>query len=187
LWLEPYVVADGVGNSVRCGPCDDEDAVAEMRGTDMGRRDAVPLCVVPDAGQVSEYSSEPQGKVPWNVLQEDVSGSKVANGSEGVGPEMARIVVSLTVPGVRERLAGVSAADEVGSFNGAPVDRLDVAEVGDGGPVLGEDTAGVGVDLGLPDDPHPGPFQAEVEAADPGEQGTDGELRHGDGSFVRPG
>ena len=51
----------GVGN--------DEDAVTEVRGTDIGRRDAIPLAVVPDGGQVSEYSSEPQGKVPWHVLQ----------------------------------------------------------------------------------------------------------------------
>lgn len=62
-----WSTARGVGH--------DEDAVAEVRGTDGGRRDAVPLTVVPELGQISEYSSEPQGKVPWHVLQQCPFGS----------------------------------------------------------------------------------------------------------------
>jgi hypothetical protein len=88
---------------------------------------------------------------------------------------MPRIGFSASVPGEGEGLAGVPAADEVGSFNGAPIDLRDIAEVGDVGPVLVQDTAGVAVDLGLPDDPHSGPLESEVEPADAGEQGADGE------------
>jgi hypothetical protein len=72
-----------------------------------------------------------------------------------------------------ERLAGVAAADEIGSLNGAPVNGRDVAEVGDVRPVLGEHAAGVRVDLGLPDNVHAGPLEAEVESADAGEEGAD--------------
>jgi hypothetical protein len=89
-WLEPYSVAVGVGNhdpgsrlliegepwfAFDVGVCNNEDAVTEVRGTNGGSRDAVPFRVVPELGQISEYSSEPQGKVPWHVLQQRVSGS----------------------------------------------------------------------------------------------------------------
>jgi hypothetical protein len=52
-----------------------EQSPSEVRCTDCGRRYAEPFRVVPDLGQVSEYSSEAQGKVPWDVLQQRVSGS----------------------------------------------------------------------------------------------------------------
>lgn len=38
--------------------------------------------------------------------------------------------------------------------------------IGDVGPVLAEDGAGVGVDFGLPDDAHSGSFKSEIESAD---------------------
>src|SRR5436190_1329373 len=86
---------------------------------------------------------------------------------------MPRIGLAAPHAGEGEGLAGVSAADEIGSFNGRPVDGGDVAEVGDVRPVFGEHPAGVRVDLGLPDDVHAGAFEAEVEATDAGEQGAD--------------
>jgi hypothetical protein len=39
--------------------------------------------------------------------------------------------------------------------------------------VAGEDPLAEGVGLALPDDSHPGALEAEVEPADPGEQGPD--------------
>jgi hypothetical protein len=94
-WLDPYSVAVGYitralsGSELRrccagpplfaaswvVGVGHDEDPVAEVRGTDGGSRDAVPFRVVPELGQISENSSEPQGKVPWHVLQQRPSGS----------------------------------------------------------------------------------------------------------------
>jgi hypothetical protein len=52
-----------------------EDAVAEVRGADMGRRYAIPFRIEPERGQVSENGSESERKVAWNVLQDRVSGS----------------------------------------------------------------------------------------------------------------
>lgn len=63
----PSSCATGVGHN--------EDPVTAVRGADGGSRYAVPFRVVPDLGQVSEYSPEPQGKVPCDVLQEHESGS----------------------------------------------------------------------------------------------------------------
>lgn len=55
--------------SLAVGVGHDEDAIAPVRGADGGCRYAVPLRVVPALGQASEYSSEAQGKVAWDVLQ----------------------------------------------------------------------------------------------------------------------
>ena len=66
-WLLPSLLADGVGN--------DEDAIAEVRGTNGGSRDAFPLRIEPELGQISENSSKPERKVAWNVLQQRESWS----------------------------------------------------------------------------------------------------------------
>ena len=63
----PSSFATGVGHN--------EDSVAEVRGTNGGCRNALPFAVVPELGQVSENSSEAQGKVPWHVLQQRESWS----------------------------------------------------------------------------------------------------------------
>jgi hypothetical protein len=91
---------------------------------------------------------------------------------------MSGVVCSCSPSSEAEWLAGVAATDEVNGFNLTPIDRRDVAEVRHIGPVLREHPAGVGVDLGLPADGHPGPLEPEVEPTDAGEQGAGGE-RHG--------
>jgi hypothetical protein len=68
----PSSWATGVGHN--------EDPIAEMWGTNEGSRDAVPVRIEPERGQVCEYLSEPQGKVPWNVLQQCPLWSKDAKG-----------------------------------------------------------------------------------------------------------
>jgi hypothetical protein len=50
----------------------------------------------------------------------------------------------------------------------------DIPEVGDVGPVAGEDGAGVGLDLGMGDDAEPGSLEAHVESSDAGEPTGDG-------------
>jgi hypothetical protein len=74
-WLLPYGVAVGVGNqlpglALAVGVCNNENPVTEVRGTDGGCGYAVPFRIEPELGQVAEYSSEAQGKVPWDVLQD---------------------------------------------------------------------------------------------------------------------
>src|SRR5690606_41646964 len=87
--------AVGVGNN--------PDAVSLVRGANGASRYAVPFRVIPALGQVSENSSEPQGKVPWDVLQEDVAGSYVANDSEDFGPKMPLVALAPSVSGDAER------------------------------------------------------------------------------------
>jgi hypothetical protein len=50
-WLIPFQSLEfGVGN--------EEDTKSKVRGTKGGCREQIPFCIVPDAGQVSEYPSK---------------------------------------------------------------------------------------------------------------------------------
>jgi hypothetical protein len=70
-------------------------------------------------------------------------------------------------------LAGEAAADEVDRREVFRTDVADVFVAPRFGEVVGEDSPAVGVELDLPGDPHPGPLEAEVEAADAREEGAD--------------
>jgi hypothetical protein len=70
-------------------------------------------------------------------------------------------------------LAGEAAADEVDRREVFRADLADVLEAPRFGEVTGEDRPAVGVELDLPSDPHPGTFEAEIEAADAREERSD--------------
>jgi hypothetical protein len=109
-----YGVALGVGN--------DEDPVTPVRGADGESGYAVPLSIVPARGQVPENVSEPEGTMPGDVLHDRISGSQLANGSGHVRPDMARVIAAFALAREGEGLAAVSANEDVGSLNVAPVD-----------------------------------------------------------------
>jgi len=70
-------------------------------------------------------------------------------------------------------LTGEAAADEVDRREAPRPDLADVLEALGFGEVAREDRPAVGVELDLPVDPHPGPFEPEVEAADAREERSD--------------
>jgi hypothetical protein len=154
----PFAV--GVGNS--------EQASSWVWGTHGARGDHRPFRMEPESVKVCEDSGKASVEVLCDVLEEYVSGSNSVDGVSHVGPQVGGDVAASC--GSAEGRARVAAGDDVWSFNGAPVDGGDVAEVRHVGPVLGEDTAGVGVDLGLPDDAHPGALKAQVDTADAAEE-----------------
>jgi hypothetical protein len=83
----------GVGQRPSLFGPDDEDPVTEVRGTNGGRWDAVPLRVIPALGQVSEnFAHPPSSKEPWYVLHEHVGRSYQANESRELGPEPAFVI-----------------------------------------------------------------------------------------------
>jgi len=45
------------------------------------------------------------------------------------------------------------------------IESGDILMAGDTRPVLGEDSSAGGVPFALGDDPHPGPFEAKIQAA----------------------
>lgn len=66
-----------------------------------------------------------------------------------------------------------SVATGVGNMDGGAVGSSNVSKPGNVGPVSGEDSLAVVIELHLPHDLHARPFQAEVEAANAAEQGAD--------------
>ena len=67
-------LAVGVGSN-------DPDPISLMRGTNGGRRYAMPFRVIPDRGQVPENIAQPSSKQRCHVLQERDPWWNQANGS----------------------------------------------------------------------------------------------------------
>jgi hypothetical protein len=152
---------------------EDEDAIAVVRGADGGSWYAVPDCVVPARGQVCEYVSESEAKVPCDVFQECVLGSYVANDAVHLGPEVAVVVGAVAVAGVAEGLAGVAAGEELEGSEFGAVELVDVVDAWGGWPVSLEDLVGVWGIFDLSDAGVSGVFEAEVESADAGEDANE--------------
>ena len=89
--LPPRVIREGFPLfllSDRLGVGHKPDPISPVRGTKGTRRQTIPFRIVPALGQVSENTSHVRvSKQTWNVLHEDVSGSKCANGSDVFTPE----------------------------------------------------------------------------------------------------
>ena len=114
--------------------------------------------------------SKSKRNVPWDVFQQRPFGLKYAKGSGEVRPEVASVVGSLSRAGEAKGLAGIATTDEVGSFNGVPIDRGHVAEVRHVRPVFRKHASAVRLDLGLPRASHAGALQSKVDTSDPAEQ-----------------
>jgi hypothetical protein len=63
------------------------DPIAFVVGTNGSSRYALPFCVIPERGQLSENVSHPETKQAWRVFHERVPRSKLANKSGELGPE----------------------------------------------------------------------------------------------------
>jgi hypothetical protein len=147
-----------------------EEAIAAMTGAERRRRDAIPLRIVPAAGQVPENFVHPSSKEPWDVFHDDVGRSKYANEPRKVRPEPARVVLASLPAGVADGLAGEASSDDIDGGELATAERGDVGVSLDLGPVFREDLAALGVVLDLPGDTHPGELKPSIEAADSREE-----------------
>jgi hypothetical protein len=52
-----------------------EDSPSEVMRTNGGRRYALPFCVIPERGQVTENVAHSSNKEPWDVFHDDVAWS----------------------------------------------------------------------------------------------------------------
>jgi hypothetical protein len=101
------LLASGVGNN--------PDAVSSVRGTNGARRYAMPFRIMPDLGQVSENRVQPSTKQRCHVLQQRISRSNHANGSNHFPPESRTgSGKSGASAGERDVLAGKARTDDVG-------------------------------------------------------------------------
>lgn len=74
-----------------------------MRGTDICRTYARPLRIEPHAGQVTEHDVESAAVSPpkrGDILHEDVTGSKVANSSGEVCPQVSLVLDAASLAGL---------------------------------------------------------------------------------------
>ena len=120
-----------------------------------------------------------ENKEVRHVLNDDVAGSKLANGSGHLSPQNGLgMSEALSPPGGRGSLARETADNDVDSSNsvrpfGSRSDVSDIAVDGDSGPALLEDRPPEGVGLCEPGVLEPGEVEPVVEQADAGEEGSD--------------
>ena len=147
-----------------------EDPVTAVRGADGSCRYAIPDRVVPERGQRPENFS-PDGSVVESkdvrhVLHEDVSGSKLANGSGHLSPQNGLgVSESLLLARAACALAGEAAGEEDGLLEAMP-DVSNIVKDSCSGPALGEDAAAPGVAFAQPQVVPAGEVQPVVEQAD---------------------
>jgi hypothetical protein len=96
----------GVGNN--------PDTVSLVGIANVARRNAVPLRIVPDRGQVSENGSEPETQQSCDVFHDDKIGSYLANKPSKVTPQTTSLAgKSGALPHRRNVLAGKSSANNI--------------------------------------------------------------------------
>lgn len=85
---------------------EDEDALAPLRGADVGRSKATPFRIEPERGQAAENVSESFVAEPWDVLQEHDDGSKVAKMTLDDGPQPSVVGLDALRSGETDGLTG---------------------------------------------------------------------------------
>jgi hypothetical protein len=169
-------------NAVAFGVGHNPNSVPKVSETCVGSRYAMPLCIKPERGQVSENSVKPPSKESCDVLHENEfdfsSFTKLANNSSVIGPEAASFSIEASASsGEANILAGESAAygvdgNAIGSKSGCGK-RSDIIVTRDGWPVLGEHPSAELVSFTERDGSHSGSFEPEGEAADSAEKVED--------------
>jgi hypothetical protein len=171
VFLEPLPFtspAVGVGHNPYSLP--------SVRSTNVGSGDNVPFAYVPDRGKRPQESVERAASVMVEkadgIFSHKEPWAEIRNNSEGFAPHPSLIVRAFLLACVADRLARHAGTDEVNLPIGriAHRERPHVAPAGNARPMLRQHAAGIGVDLDLPPALHAGTLQAQVEAADPGEE-----------------
>ncbi|WMB15593.1 hypothetical protein O4G19_01585 [Akkermansia muciniphila] len=89
-WLPLFGALQAVGVGIMCKY---PDAFPDVRGSHVVRSQHHPFRIVPDRGQVSEYSSKPARSENWGVFHEDELWSNFANNAEHFPPQSRTFAV----------------------------------------------------------------------------------------------
>jgi hypothetical protein len=117
-------------------------------------------------GKVCNNSGSHSGKQAWHIFQQDRSGSKIANKTPEVGPEIPAIHLAKSATRKGMRLAGKSTGQHVASGQVVSADGSDVSEAGHIGPVSGKNLVAVAIDLHLEGNGKARPLEREVDPPD---------------------
>ena len=85
-----------------------------------------------------------------DILEQHEGGAQSGQRVGHIGPEVALVLLAQASASLAERLARVSARDDVDARDGRPVDAGDVPQVGGVRVAVGEHLAGALVDVGHP-------------------------------------
>lgn len=150
-----------------------------MLGIDGTSRNNKRLDGVASGFQFSTHVVESQSDEPRHVFTNNPSRPDCLDNCEHCRPEVAVIVRAHSLPGKGPRLAGESTREQSAASKPGKVGcDSHVADVGNIGPTLGEDAAGVWLDLGESDCAKSCPLCSEFESADAAEQIKVCELIH---------
>jgi hypothetical protein len=132
----------------------------------------MPLRVIPERGQLSEYRVQPSSKQRCDVFHDNVAGSNFANESGKMAPQpAARACKTSSLSRDADVLAGEPATDDIdGDSIGSKLscgEGSHVRVARDARPVLGKHGAAVGLTFAEGDGSHAGALEPETESADP--------------------
>jgi hypothetical protein len=159
----------------------DKDPSSTVRRTNGGSWDNVPFRFVPDGGKGREDSAERAASIiaekHGGVFCHKQPWLESRNNPEALAPHPSLIVGSFPMARLADRLARWPGTDEIDRPLVGIVWRegLHVAPSWGARPTLCQNATGVAVNLHLPLAHHTGTFEAQVEAADPGEQRPKGQ------------
>lgn len=104
-WLGPFafaLCAAGVGHIFRpfvaSGDGHEPETFTLVGGTNGGRGEQTPLRIEPERGKITEDIGKSSTNNSWDVLQEHVSGSHVADDPGDVGPDPTVVVNTQLLP-----------------------------------------------------------------------------------------
>src|SRR5690606_32081470 len=154
----------------------DEDSITEVIGANGCRWNAIPFCIIPARGQVSEYNVQPSRKQRCDVLHEHVSGSKLANDPGKLSPQAGTFSGnSGSLSGIANILARESSADKIDRREIVRSNLSHVSESDDVRPVSFKDLCRIVIHHHLPDCAHPCARHPKLKAADARKKRADGQ------------
>lgn len=170
-----YPAAPELFASVLVAVGQDEEPLASVRRSDIGRAQHTPLRIEPERGKVGKDVGEPKRNVPGDVLEEPKRGAGFVEDSCDVRPQVSLVGVAESSSGDAEWLARVAACDEI--HRATPRSSVEGSKVRpDRRAIQGlvfhpghEDGRGESVPLDITHGATPG-GQAEVDASDTGAQ-----------------
>jgi hypothetical protein len=136
-------------------------------------RNATPLRITPDLGQVPENRSKPSTKEAWDIFQDEDGAWKVSGQTLDMDKQAGSLSVD-TISALLDRAAclgnagileGKAATDEIGNNSvcsktvSGKISHIVIS--GDGRPVPCKDGARIFFDLAECDCSHPGSFESE--------------------------
>ena len=145
---------------------DDEDSLAQVRCSDAGSADHVPLAHEPDVGKIGDDPIEPLCREARDVFDDDARGFDLVNDSAVLAPESAALTVeSCALAGAADVLAGEPSADDVDGWKSSSC--ADIVVPRRIGPVFCENAQAERFTLHLPDSARTcGLLESELEPTD---------------------